>query len=156
MPEVTHSLQQVPLTHKQASYFTRLTCGRNNWEEWSVWLGKSNHQVFLFSWCYLGKLGNPPKHWEEYPLLGAHVHKACPSDTWAGEAAAQIYLCNQTEPAASPNPAVESPAFLPVNAATFITHTHNDFRTTKMREKKQHNKSIHLDVYVFMQAQGLR
>ena len=76
----------------------------------------------------------------EYPPPGAHAHKACPCDTSAGGAASQIYLGNQSEPGASPNPADESSAFLPVRAQRFITHSVNentDFRRPKRKEKKR-------------------
>ena len=74
---------------------------------------------------YLGRPENPPERWVEHPPSGAHAHKAWPCDTSAGAAAAaasQIYLGNQSEPAASPNPAGGSSASLPVIAARFITH----------------------------------
>lgn len=76
--------------------------------------------------CYLGRPENPPEHWAEYPPSGAHARKAWPCDTSAGGAASQIYLGNQSEPGASPNPAGESSAFPPVIAPRIITDGVNE------------------------------
>lgn len=76
--------------------------------------------------CYLGRPENPPEHWVENPPSGAHAHKVWPCDTSAGGAPSQIYLGNQNEPAASPNPAGECSAFLPVMAPRFITDGVNE------------------------------
>lgn len=116
--------------------------------------------------CYLGRPENPPEHWVEYPPSGAHAHKAWPCDTSAGGAASQIYLGNQSEPAASPNPAGDSSAFLPVIAPRFITdgvNENTDFCETKKEnntgpqqqttpQKKREKKSIHPDLYLFIQT----
>lgn len=96
--------------------------------------------ILAFGCCYLGRPENPPEHWVEYPPSGAHARKAWPCDTSAGGAASQIYLGNQSEPRASPNPAGESSAFLPVIAPRFITDGVNedtDF-ATKKKKKKPH------------------
>lgn len=113
--------------------------------------------------CYLGRPENPPEHWVDYPPSGAHAHKAWPCDTSAGGAASQIYLGNQSEPRASPNPAGESSAFLPVIAPRFITdgvNENTDFakpKETQVCDNKYPNKiSIHPDLYLFIQTRGLR
>lgn len=122
---------------------------------------------------YLGRPENPPEHWAEYPPFGAHAHKAWPCDTSAGGAASRIYLCNQSEPGASPNPAAESWAFPPVIASRFFTEGVNENtglkKTTKKAKKKTPNKtleknktkhhnriSIYRHLYLFIQMQGLR
>lgn len=112
--------------------------------------------------CYLGRPENPPEHWEEYPPSGAHAHKAWPCDTSAGGAASQIYLGNQSEPGASPNPAGESSAFPPVIALRFITDgvmENTDFRRPKKQRGATTNTakkiSIHPDLYLFIQTWGL-
>lgn len=105
---------------------------------------------------YLGRPENPPEHWVEYPPSGAHAHKAWPCDTSAGAAASQIYLGNQSEPAASPNPAGGSSASLPVIAARFITHGVNE-NTKFCKNRGCDNKIyIHSDLYLFIPTQGLR
>lgn len=121
---------------------------------------------------YLGMPENPPEHWVEYPPSGAHIHEARPCDTSAGGAASQIYLGNQSEPRASPNPAGESSAFLPVIAPRFITESVNENTDSagpnptppkKLKNKTQgcNNKycrkiSNHSDLYLFIQTWGLR
>lgn len=93
--------------------------------------------IILASGClYLGMPGNPPERWVEYPPSGAHVHEAWPCDTSAGGAASQIYLGNQSEPKASPNPAGESSASLPVIAPRFITDGVNE-KTDSVKPEKQ-------------------
>lgn len=108
--------------------------------------------------CYLGRPGNPPEHWVEYPPSGAHAHQAWPCDTSAGGAASQICLGNQSEPEASPNPAGESSAFLPVIAARFITDGVNkNTHFAKQRAVTTNattNLSIHPDPYLFIQKRG--
>lgn len=114
--------------------------------------------------CYLGRPENPPEHWAEYPPPGAHARKAWPCDTSAGGAASQIYLGNQSEPGASPNPAGESSAFLPVIAPRFITDGVNEntdifFCNTQDFNDKHtplQKKKIYQDLHLFIQTQGLR
>lgn len=117
---------------------------------------------------YLGMPENPPEHWVEYPPSGAHVHEAWPCDTSAGGAASQIYLGNQSEPRASPNPAGVSSAFLPVIAPRFITDSVNENTDSARPKKKKTQKtqgcdnkycrkiSNHPDLYLFIQTWGLR
>lgn len=90
---------------------------------------------------YLGRPENPPEHWAEYPPFGAHAHKAWSCDTSAGGAASRIYLCNQSEPGASPNPAAESWAFPPVIALRFFTEGVNENTGLKRQQKKKSKKS---------------
>lgn len=120
--------------------------------------------------CYLGRPGNPPEHWVEYPPSGAHAHKAWPCDTSAGGAASQIYLGNQSEPRASPNPAGASSAFLPVIAPRFITdgvNENTDFSESEAEAQEKENRrgcnnkqnskiSTRPDLYLFIQTRGLR
>lgn len=115
--------------------------------------------------CYLGRPENPPEHWVEYPPSGAHAHKAWPCDTSAGGAASQIYLDNQSEPRASPNPAGESSAFLPVIAQRFIidcvnentdtdpkklNKTKQNITNTQGCDNKYHSKNIYPSRSVFI------
>lgn len=105
--------------------------------------------------CYLGRPENPPEHWVEYPPSGAHAHKAWPCDTSAGGAASQIYLGNQSEPRASPNPAGESSAFLPVIARRFITVNENteDQKDTGLRQHiPQQNIYASRSVFIYSDA----
>lgn len=94
---------------------------------------------------YLGTPGNPPAHWEECPPAGARARarEAWPCDTSAGGAASRIYLGNQSEPGASPNPAGDSSASLPVIALRSITRADNEntdifsFGETRKKHNKQ-------------------
>lgn len=111
--------------------------------------------------CYLGRRGNPPEHLVECPLSGARARKAWPCDTSAGGAASQIYLGNHSEPWASPNPAGESSAFLPVIASRFITQGVNentDFfsQSTKTwgRVLKCHHKYPPLPICIYVFKHG--
>lgn len=98
---------------------------------------------WLVACCYLGRPENPREHWVEYPPSGAHAHKAWPCDTSAGGAASQIYLGNQSEPRASPNPAGESSAFLPVIAPRFIRGGVNENTDFARPKKKKQKKKLH-------------
>lgn len=109
--------------------------------------------IILASGClYLGMPGNPPERWVEYPPSGAHVHEVWPCDTSAGGAASQIYLGNQSEPKASPNPAGESSASLPVIAPRFITggvNENTDFTNKKTTNTAEKYRTIQICIYLF-------
>lgn len=91
---------------------------------------------FIFGVLYLGRPENPPERWEENPPPGAgHAGKAQPSDTSAGLASFRVYLGNQSEQGASPNPAGEPEVSQPVTAP--------QFKDNKMKEgsdMKDYNK----------------